>query len=287
MKFLTLAIIPLLAMTAFASPRLPEETPQQTFASAAEATEMLFQAVKSGDKERIGKILGGPTDLLSTDDEVQDDLDRGLFIQKYQEMHRIDLERHVLYVRFPVMMLPAVVMTVIFTGNAPAGSPRRSIGAENWPFPIPLVAQDGSWRFDAAKGRDEILFRQIGENELTAIATCLEFVAAERQHQGTPDTLNLEGSSPTSLVAKAASGSGGGDPLFLHGYYFRLLPGRKPVNGFTLIAYPAQYRSSGVMTFVVNQNGVVYEKDLGPNTSAVATSMIAFHKDSTWRAAEE
>jgi len=261
MKFLTLAIIPLLAMTAFASPRLPEETPQQTFASAAEATEMLFQAVKSGDKERIGKILGGPTDLLSTDDEVQDDLDRGLFIQKYQEMHRIDLEAD--------------------------GSVMLYLGAENWPFPIPLVAQDGSWRFDAAKGRDEILFRQIGENELTAIATCLEFVAAERQHQGTPDTLNLEGSSPTSLVAKAASGSGGGDPLFLHGYYFRLLPGRKPVNGFTLIAYPAQYRSSGVMTFVVNQNGVVYEKDLGPNTSAVATSMIAFHKDSTWRAAEE
>ena len=118
MKFLTLAIIPLLAMTAFASPRLPEETPQQTFASAAEATEMLFQAVKSGDKERIGKILGGPTDLLSTDDEVQDELDRGLFIQKYQEMHRIDLEAD--------------------------GSVMLYLGAENWP--LRLLTVPTVWR---------------------------------------------------------------------------------------------------------------------------------------------
>src|SRR5438128_367322 len=139
MKFLTLAIIPLLAMTAFASP-LPEETLQQTFASATEATEMLFQAVQSGDKDRITKILGGPTELLSTDDQVQDDLDRGLFLHKYREMHRLARESD--------------------------GSMMLYIGAENWPFPIPLVQKDGSWRFDAAKGRDEILFRRVGENEL-------------------------------------------------------------------------------------------------------------------------
>ena len=113
MKFLTLAIIPLLAMTAFASPSQPQEIPQQAFASAAEAFEMLFQAVQSGDKNRITSILGGPTELLSTDDDVQDDIDRGLFLQKYREMHRFAPESD--------------------------GSLVLYIGAENWPFPIPLV----------------------------------------------------------------------------------------------------------------------------------------------------
>jgi hypothetical protein len=259
MKFVTLALIPLLAVTAFGSP-LPQQTAQQSFSSAAQATEMLFQAVQSGDEDRIAGILGGPTDLLSTDDQVQDDVDRGLFLKKYREMHRLARETD--------------------------GSVTLYIGAENWPFPIPIVQKDGSWIFDAAKGRDEILFRTIGENELSAIATCLEFVTAERQYGANPNTLNVDASSSTSLVAKAAAGSRG-DPILLYGYYFRLLPGRKPGNGFTLIAYPAQYRSSGVMTFVVNQRGIVYEKDLGPNTSAIASSMIAFQKDATWSATEQ
>src|ERR1700726_166922 len=93
------------------------------------------------------------------------------------------------------------------------------------------------------------------------------------------------------LVAKAASGSANSDPVLFHGYYFRLLPmgqdKSKSSGGFALIAYPAEYRSSGVMTFVVGKNGIVYEKDLGGNTSTVASTMTAFHKDGTWRPTEE
>src|SRR5437879_9267461 len=98
-------------------------------------------------------------------------------------------------------------------------------------------------------------------------------------------------SLPPSLVAKAASGSIGGDPVLLHGYYFKLLATHpnngKTTGGFAFIAYPEEYRSSGVMTFIVTAKDVVYEKDLGANTSALASAMATFHKDRTWRAAHE
>jgi hypothetical protein len=234
---------------------------QPGFMSAAEAIQTLFQAVQSSNEDAIANILGGPTDLASSSDEVQDALDRELFVQKYQEMHRLSREAD--------------------------GSLTLYVGAENWPFPFPLVEKDGSWRFDADKGRNEVLFRRLGENELTAIETCREFIAAEKQYRANPNVPNPEDPSPTSMVAKAAAGSGGGDPILLHGYYFRILPGPKPRNGFVFIAYPAEYRSSGVMTFVVTRSGVVYEKDLGANTSAIAGSMTAFPEDATWRTTDE
>src|SRR2546425_14536 len=241
---------------------MAQQTTQPTFTSAAEAIQTLFQAVQSGNEDMIVSVLGGPSDLASSGDQVQDELDRELFMQKYQEMHRL--------------------------GPEATGSLSLYIGAENWPFPIPLVEKDGAWYFDADAGRNEVLFRRIGENELAALATCHEFVAAERQYRAKPDTPNLEDSSPASLVAKAATGSTGGDPVLLQGYYFRVVPTRpKMPGGFALIAYPAEYRSSGVMTFVVIEKGIVYEKDLGPNTSALASAMATFHKDSTWRTAEE
>jgi hypothetical protein len=199
---------------------------------------------------------------LPSDDQVQEELDRKLFVENFQEMHRL--------------------------GREADGSVILYIGAENWPFPFTLVEKDGSWRFDAEQGRNEILFRRIGENELSAIATCHEFVAAEKEYSTAPNATNPEESSPTSLVAKAAAGSSGG-PIRLYGYYFRVVPKReaKGRNGFVFIAYPAEYRSSGVMTFVVTEDGVVYEKDLGADTSTLAGSMTSFHKDATWRVAEE
>jgi hypothetical protein len=247
-----------------AYPGLAEQS-AQTFRSAAEACQTLFQAVQTNNEPAITNILGGPTELTSSHEEGQDKVDRELFVQKYQEMHRC--------------------------GRDADGSVTLYIGAENWPFAIPLVEKNGAWHFDPDAGLKEILYRRIGENELAAIATCHEFVAAEMHYRAKPDTADVEGSSPTSLVARAASGSTGSDPVLLHGYYFKLLATHpangKRTGGFAFIAYPAEYRSSGVMTFIVTKKDVVYEKDLGSTTSTLASAMAAFHKDATWRAAHE
>jgi hypothetical protein len=246
----------------FATCGLAQQQPgSQKFASTAEAVQSLFQAVQHNDERAIENILGGPTDLTSTTDEAQDKVERDMFVQKYQEMHRI--------------------------GREPDGAMTLYIGAENWPFPIPLVQKNGAWHFDVDAGRKEVLFRRIGENELAAITMCHEFVANEKSYSKNPSAASLEGISPTSLVARAATDSGGGDPLLVHGYYFRMQPSdrqtaSKTAGRFTLIAYPAAYRSSGVMTFVVTEKDVVYEKDLGPDTSTIAGAMTAFLKDATW-----
>jgi hypothetical protein len=245
-----------------ASSALAEQSAQPAFPSAAEATQNLFQAVQSNNEQAIARILGGPTELTSSSDDVQDKLDRQLFVQKYQEMHRVGRETN--------------------------ESVTLYIGAENWPFPIPLVEKNGQWRFDSDTGMKEALFRRIGENEFAAIATCHEFVAAEKQYRAQPHTAVLADISPASLVAKAEGESSGDDPVLLNGYYFHVLAGRPNVpGGFALIAYPAQYRSSGVMTFIVTGKDVVYEQDLGADTPTLARAMTAFHKDSTWHIADK
>ena len=230
---------------------------QTTFTSCAEASNSLFHAVRANDGEMIVKILGGPTELASSGDKNQDKLDRERFVQKYQEMHRMVREddgKVVLY-----------------------------IGAENWPFPIPLLEKDSVWRFDPEMGKMEILFRRIGENELTAIATCHEFAAQLRDSAAIPAE-----TFAASLPRRAT-----GDPVLFHGYYFRVLAARpsggtlpdkkgKASGASALIAYPAEYRSSGVMTFIVSANDKVYEKDLGASTSTLASAMNA-RKDGTWR----
>src|SRR6266850_4627 len=270
------AIVPLAMLAMWTTygvhPALAEQSAAQAFPSAAEASQSLFRAVQRNDEPAITNILGGPTDLTSSHDAGQDKVDRELFVHKYQEMHRLQREAD--------------------------GSVTLYIGAENWPFPISLVEKNGSWHFDSDAGLKEVLFRRIGENELAAIATSHEYVAAEKHYRAEPTTANFEDSSPTSIVAKAASGATGGDPVLLYGYYFKVLSPRatngtrpgtqgKTTRRFALIAYPAEYRSSGVMTFIVTGRGVVYEKDLGSNTSAVASGMAAFHKDAPWRAADE
>jgi Protein of unknown function (DUF2950) len=262
-------IVPLAMLAMWATngayPALAQQGAQPTFPSTAEASQSLFQAVQSNNEQAITNILGGPTELTSSRDAGQDKVDRELFVQKYQEMHRLHREAD--------------------------GSVTLYIGAENWPFPISLVQKNGVWHFDSDTGLKEVLYRRIGDNELAAIATCHEFVAAEKQYRANPNTPDLESSSPTSLVAKAASGCTGGDPVLLHGYYFKVLATHptngKSSGGFAVIAYPAEYRSCGVMTFIVTAKDVVYEKDLGPNTSALASAMAAFHKDATWRASDE
>jgi hypothetical protein len=242
---------------------LAQQSAQPTFPSATAAAQGLFQAVQTNNEHAIASILGGPTELTSSRDPGQDKADRERFGQKYQEMHRL--------------------------GRESDGSVTLYIGAENWPFPVPLVNENGTWRFDPEAGKREVLFRRIGENELIAIANCREFAAAEEHYTAVPgDPTN---SSPSSLVARAASGSANGGPVLIDGYYFRLVPvqpgkSQRPAV-IALIAYPAEYRSSGVMTFVVSKNGGVYEKDLGSDTSKLASTMKAFYNDSTWRPAGE
>jgi hypothetical protein len=262
------AVIPVVILATWAmngtSPIRAQQTVQPTFPSAADASKSLFQAVQGNDEPAIANILGGPTELTTSGEAGQDRVDRDLFVQRYQEMHRVGREHD--------------------------GSMTLYIGAENWPFPIPLVEKNGAWHFDPAAGLKEVLFRRIGENEFTAIATCHEFLAAEKNYRPPSSTEAVLESSPTSLAAKAASGSTGGDPVLFHGYYFKVLTRDtkgKTASGFAFIAYPAEYRSSGVMTFIITKNGVVYEKDLGPNTSTVAKAMTAFHKDASWVASEE
>src|ERR1700674_4359569 len=150
--------------TVGASPSLAQQASQPTFPSAAEATQNLFQAVQSNNEQTIANILGGPTELTSSRDPGQDKVDRELFVQKYQEMHRL--------------------------GREPDGSVTLYIGAENWPFPIPIIEKDSIWRFDADAGTREVLFRRIGENELTAIAACHQFVAREKENRAKPNAAN-------------------------------------------------------------------------------------------------
>jgi hypothetical protein len=151
------------------------------------------------------------------------------------------------------------------------------IGAENWPFPIPLVSRNGVWRFDSDSGVQEVRLRQIGGNEVAAIALCHALVAATRQPAATGEA----GSLTATVLADAKSDN---KPVSFNGYYFRVLT--KSGTGFAAVAYPAAYRSSGVMTFIVNQDDVVYQKDLGPNTAKVAGAMAEYHPDTTWASAE-
>ena len=280
-----------------------QQAPQPTFSSAAEATQSLFQAVQSNNEETIAHILGASTDLTSSRDPGQDKVDRELFVQKYQEMHRFVTE--------------------------PDGTVTLVVGAENWPFPIPLVNHHGSWYFDTGAGKDEIIFRRIGKNELSAIDALRELVAAQNQYFARPPA-NLSNQFAQKLVSDEGGHNGlywfgasdefdspidpliayarqnlptdqAGEHIPFNGYMFRILTSQGPhapggaknyivdgkmTAGFAFVAYPVEYRSSGVMTLIVDQCGTIYEKDLGPETTKLAQAMTAYDPDSTWHKAE-
>jgi hypothetical protein len=150
------------------------------------------------------------------------------------------------------------------------------IGAENWPFPIPLVSRNGAWRFDSDAGVHEIRYRRIGENELTAIALCQDLVAQSRP--------GAAGATDGTTAAALAAARNSDRPIAFHGYCFRTLAGSG--NRVAAIAYPVAYRSSGVMTFTVGPDGGAYEKDLGPSTAKIAGSITEYRIDRTWTPAE-
>ena len=241
-------------------PGLAQEPGSPGFQSPVEATQMLFQAVQRDDAAAVAMVLGGPSELASSGDAARDKLDREMFVQKYQEMHRL--------------------------GRDADGSETLYIGAENWPFPIPLVKIDGAWHFDSVAGLKEVLFRRIGENELTAIAICHELVDAVKQFRSNPKAASQADNPLASLVSAAARGSDSVEPVRLHGYYFGVAANPrtdgKAASGFGFVAYPAEYRSSGVMTFFIRANDLVKEKDLGANSSALASGLTLSHEETGW-----
>ena len=274
---------------------------QQAFKAPDEAASALVSAAKTGDRKAIVTVLGPDgEDIVSSGDEVADAETRQKFVAAYDAKHQIAME-----------------------GDNKA---TMVLGQEDFPLPIPLVRKDGMWRFDTAAGRNEILFRRIGKNELEAIQSCLAYVDAqneyaEKDRSGAgintyaqriisqpgkrdglfwPTSPGEEASPLGELVAEATRQgyrAGGGRTPF-HGYYFKILtkqgasaPGGemdyvvrgKMIGGFALVAYPAEYRNSGVMTFLVNHAGTVYQKDLGPDTAKLAERMTSFNPNPSWQ----
>ena len=269
----TLSTLALL-MAGFSQVGVAQKSGPETFASPGEASKALFQAVQNKDEEAVERVLGAGKEVTSSNDEIEDKLERERFSQKYQEMHRLVRE--------------------------PDGTTVLYIGAENWPFPIPLVSKNGVWLFDSDAGQDEILFRTIGENEATALQVC-HVLALGKEHNET-ETIPRDAfiqyaqslvSSGTANADNTARETASQSAPF-HGYYFRLVTvnssawTKNPASASRttgipmLVAYPADYRSSGVMTFIVASNGKVYEKDLGTKTTTLAKGLKR-GPDSRWR----
>jgi len=304
-RFVRFAVTALFAAALGCStPIFAQEAGQRTFASAADAGRALFAAMQAPDDQSALSILGANgKDVLSSGDPAEDANARVGFVVKYQEMHRYVTEEN--------------------------GTVVLIVGAENWPFPIPLVNAHGLWYFDTPAGKDEILFRRIGKNELAAVDACHELVDAQKEYfarppgnlpqqfarklvsdEGRHNGLYWDGAynqfdSPIDPLIAHAYGKGAedqmGDPVPFHGYFFRVLTSQGPhasggakkyvvdgkmTKGFAFVAYPAEYRSSGVMTFIVDESGTIYEKDLGPDTTKLAQAMTAYDPDSTWHKEE-
>jgi hypothetical protein len=278
-----------------------QEKGQKAFSSAEDASQALVTAIQSNDEKAILDVLGQDArQIVSSGDEVEDKQNRANFVQKYGEMHRLVKE--------------------------PDGTIILYIGAENWPTPIPLVKKANAWYFDTEAGKKEILFRRIGRNEISTIQVCRELVAAEKEYYSTQGNVyaqkilsdpgqrnglywraaDSEPKSPIGPLVASAVAEGyirrqNGAPTPYRGYYYRILtrhrktsPGGaksyivngKMTEGFAFVAYPAEYGSSGVMTFVVDEDGVVYQKDLGKNTADLAGAMKKIDVDATWHQAE-
>lgn len=286
----------------FASPNASAggNSRQLSYPSPQVAVEGLLTAVRSGDPKMIVDVLGPEgRELASSGDPVADKAARERFISAYDEAHQIK-----------------------------QGDTRATlvIGKDDFPFPIPLVAANGAWRFDTAEGVEEILDRRIGENEISAIEVLRAAVDAQREYaevdrdgkgvqyarrllssEGTYDglywpTSEGESESPLGPLVGYAQAQGytarQGRPTPYHGYIFRVLTAQGPgakggardyivngrmIGGFALVASPAEYGNSGVMTFIVNHDGDVYQRDLGPNTARIAAAMRAYDPDASWR----
>ena len=282
---------------------------QKLFSTPEDALKGLVEAVKIHDKAALDQIFGPSSKDLLSGDAVQDAAESEEFASHLAEKTSLVKEND---------------SKVII-----------SIGNENWPFPIPLVKTDGQWHFDTEAGKEEILNRRIGEDELTAILVCRTYVKAQREYvlqdwdgdgilayaqklRSDPGKKNGlfwrhapgEPISPLGeLVAQARMAGYKKEkslfkeqPIPFHGYYFKILtrqgknaPGGKynyiingnMVGGFALVAFPSNWGKSGVMTFIVNQQGKVYQKNLGSDTLKMEQAVDTYDPDKTWTPVKE
>ena len=290
------AALVLLASCHQAQKSASENAAQRSFASPEEAGAALVAAARSGDQGALLAIFGpGGEDVLFTGDSVRDQDNLKGFVASYDQMHR--------------------------WGSLKAGGEVLYTGADNFPFPIPLDKNSsGQWSFDTAAGKDEILARRIGRGELTAIAACGAAAIAQDQYfskarqyaqtfasdQGKQNGLYwpvAEGHSASPLgplgdFAKALGYSNSGDkPQQFNGYYYRILTKQgaaakggakdyivdgKMTGGFAILAYPVEYRNTGIMTFLIGKDGVIYQKDLGEQTTDQAAAMTEYNPGEGW-----
>ena len=283
----------------------PHKPVPKTFASPADAGAALFEAAKSGDQQALLAIFGPDAkEFMSSGDAVSDKNSLQAFVAAYEEMHRWRAIR--------------------------AGGQMLLTGADNFLFPIPLGQNEaGQWYFDTAAGKDEILARRIGRNELSAIAASSAVARAENEYfsrprngekvkQYTQKLVSDEGKQDGLYWAAAAGQppspledardfakalgytNAGAKPQPFEGYYFRILTKQgdkakggardyvvdgKMTSGFAVLAFPIEYRNSGIMTFIAGKDGVVYQKDLGENTAAAAQAMSEYNPDDSWKPA--
>jgi hypothetical protein len=284
------------------------EAKQKTFTSPEEAVKAFINAIKANDTKELLAILGPEgKDVISSGDEVADKDIRGQVAQKYDQKNKLDWESD-----------KKVIL---------------DMGTDDWPMPIPVVKKGENWIFDTKAGKDEILSRRIGRNELAVIQVCLAYVDAQREYalkdrdgdgiqeyaqrfrseEGKKNGLYWnakegEEQSPLGPLAAKAVEEGYTDkkseskPTPYHGYYYKILkaqgknaPGGaydyvvngKMIGGFAMVAYPSVYGNSGVMTFIVNQDGVVYQKNLGKSTEKIASAMTKYNPDKTWEKAQK
>ncbi|MDZ4186388.1 MAG: DUF2950 domain-containing protein [Desulfuromonadales bacterium] len=302
---LSCVVTVILSMAVSVEDSRAEEVIQKRFPSPEAAVQALVAASRGDDLKTILAILGPDSeDLISSGDSVADNLNRDKFVAAYEQKQSLEAR---------------TTDTMIL-----------HIGADDWTMPIPIVKQGNSWGFDIAEGKQEILNRRIGRNELYVIDVIDAYVAAQHEYAskdcrgdgkvefaqrfisspGSRDGLYWEASegeeqSPLGpLIARAAQeGYATEDNLSpFHGYYFRILTEQgkhaaggayqyvdkgKMILGFALVAYPAEYGNSGVMTFMVNQEGMIFEKDLGENTRSLAEAIVVYNPDESWKKVED
>lgn len=278
---------------------------QKSFASPEEATQALVAALRADDAAALGEIFGSQgAQIISSGDKVADRNGYATFLGLYDEKHELIGDKD---------------------------SRTLQLGNTDWPFPIPLVLEDKGWIFDTESGKEEILNRRIGRNELATIQVCLaavdaqrEYAMADRDNNGLREYARRflseagkknglywetsEGEDPSPLGAFASRAaeegytrSADGAPIPYHGYYYRILTSQGPhasggeldylingklIGGFAIVAYPASYGNSGVMTFIVNHQGVVYQRDLGADTTTIAKEMKAYDPGPEWKKTE-